>query len=67
MQMTINGAAGIELGLTGLVVPTQSECVTFNWKTGNECFMKQIDVAAMPRASNLTAHAPSIPQVGGSK
>jgi hypothetical protein len=62
MQTTINGAVGIEL-----VVPTHQECVTFPWKTANECFMKRIDVAAVPRVSNPTAHAPSIREMGGSK
>jgi hypothetical protein len=67
MQITTNSAAGIQSGVTGLVVPTLNECVTFNWKTGNEFFRKQIDVAAMPRVSNPMAHAPSIRRVGGSK
>jgi hypothetical protein len=31
MQITTNGAAGIELGVTGLVVPSLNECVTFHW------------------------------------
>jgi len=58
MQITTNRAAGIESRITGLVVPTLNECVTFHWKTGNECFMTQIDVAAMPCVvSNLMAHA----------
>jgi hypothetical protein len=67
METTINSAAGIQSGVTGLVVPTLNECVTFNWKTGNEYFRKQIDVVAMLRVSNPMAHAPSIPRVGRSK
>jgi hypothetical protein len=51
------GAAGIESGVTGLLVPTLNHCATFNWKTGIE----QIDV------SKPMAHAPSIRQVGGLK
>jgi hypothetical protein len=66
-KITTTGAAGIESGVTGLVVPTLNECVTFNWKTGNECFMNWIDAAAMPRVSNPMAHAPSIRQIGGPK
>lgn len=62
MQTTTNGAARIEL-----VVPTLQECVTFPWKTGNECLLKRIDVAAIPRVSNPMAHAPAIGEVGGSK
>jgi hypothetical protein len=57
MQITTNGPAGIESPITGLVMPTLNECVTFRWKTGNECFMTQIDVAAMPCVSDLMAHA----------
>jgi hypothetical protein len=38
-KITTTGAAGIESGVTGLVMPTLNECVTFDWKTGNECFL----------------------------
>jgi len=58
IEITTNGAAGIESRVTGLVMPRLKECVTFKWKTGNKRFLKQIDVAAMPRVSNLTAHTP---------
>jgi hypothetical protein len=67
MQITTSGAAGIESRITGLVVPTLNECGTFHWKTGSECFMTEIDVAAMPRVSNPVAHASSIRQEGGLK
>jgi hypothetical protein len=67
MQIATSGADGIESRITGLVVPTLNECVTFNWKTGSECFLQQIDVAARPRVSNLMVHARSIRQAGVSK
>ena len=38
MQITTSGTAGIESDVTGLLVPTLNECVTFNWETANECF-----------------------------
>jgi hypothetical protein len=53
--------------MDSLGVPTLKECVSFNWKTGNEGFMKQIDVAATRDVSNPMAHAPSIGQLGGPK
>jgi hypothetical protein len=67
MQITTGGAAGIDSRISGFVVSTLNKCVTFRWKTGNECFMTQIEVAPLPSVSNPMAHASSIRQVGGSK
>lgn len=37
----------------------QNECVTFNWRVGNQLVLKQDDAAAVPRLNNMAVMPPS--------
>lgn len=39
-------------------MPKRNECVTFNWRVGNQLVLKQDDAAAVPRLNNTVAPPP---------